>query len=408
VRRFRAAGRPHRFTLNGAGTLPERAVADAAACVTEAAKLFGGLPYRDYAFLVNYGTDAEGMGGLEHRDSCLLHVPARATLDAAKYRAFVGLVAHEHFHLWNVKRIRASALGPFDYERETYVDLLWFHEGFTSYYDDLLPTRAGVFKADEYLAILAETLSGFYATPGRRVQPLAEASFDAWIKFYKRNEETRSTTVSYYAHGALVALAWDLRLRAETRGRRSLDDVLRALWADARRGGTLDAPRWLAIAREATGVDLTPLYRRHVAGTVEPDFAEALATVGLRTEVARPEDAEKPWLGLATRVEGGRVVVDEALHGGPGLAAGLSAKDELVAVDGRRVGADLDLALRGAKPSDMIALDVFRNDRLVRLRARVGRNPAPALKIVPLPRVSAAARRRFTAWCGRPWPFTRG
>jgi predicted metalloprotease with PDZ domain len=404
VRRFRAAGKAHRFVLNGDGDLPERTVADVARGIEAAAKLFGGLPYREYAFFVNFGTDAEGMGGLEHADCSVLHVPGRATLDPVKYRAFLGLVAHEHFHLWNVKRIRDRRLGPFDYEQEVYTDLLWFHEGFTSYYDDLLPARAGVFSADEYLGLLSETLGGFYATPGRRVQSLAEASFDAWIKFYKKNEETRSTTVSYYAHGSLVALLADVRIRVASRGRRSLDDVLRVLARDAEQGGVLDAERWLALAREATGVDLSELYRDHVAGVREPDFTAALRALGLEAVPARPAELERPWLGAVTRVEAGRVIVEEALHGGPALRGGLQARDELVAVDGRRVGADLEAALRGVRLGRNVVLDVFRQDRLRRLTVRPTKNPAPPLKIVPRKGATAVERRRFSAWCGRQFP----
>ena len=404
VRRFKAAGRMHRFTLNGDGDLPERTVADAAAAIESAAKMFGGLPYREYAFLVNFGVDSEGMGGLEHRDCSLLHVPGRSTLDPVKYRAFVGLVSHEHFHLWNVKRIRDRKLGPFDYEAEVYTDLLWFHEGFTSYYDDLLPTRAGVFTTEDYLGILADTLSAFAATPGRRVQPLTEASFDAWIKFYKRNEESRSTTVSYYAHGAMIALVMDLHLRATTRGRRSLDDVMRELWRDAREGGVLDAERWLGLARDATGVDLRRIYDAHVAGTREPDFAASLRTVGLELAPKSEADRSKPFLGLVHRVEGGRLVVEECLHGGPAFKAGLQPRDELVAVDGRRIGTDLEAALRGTAAGRSVVFDVFRADRLRRIAVRTTKNPAPPLKLVPRKKTTAAERKRFTAWCGRPFP----
>ncbi len=404
VRRFKAAGRMHRFTLNGDGDLPERTVKDTAASIEAAARLFGGLPYREYAFLVNFGVDADGMGGLEHRDCSLLHVPGRATLDPVKYRAFVGLVSHEHFHLWNVKRIRDRKLGPFDYESEVYTDLLWFHEGFTSYYDDLLPTRAGVFSTDDYLGILADSLSAYAATPGRLQQPLTEASFDAWIKFYKRNEESRSTTVSYYAHGALIALLMDLHLRTVTRGKRSLDHVMKALWQDAKSGGVLDAERWLGLARAAAGVDLRRLYDAHVAGTREPDFADHLRTVGLELRPRSEAELTKPFLGLVNRVEGGRLVVEEALHGGPAFKAGLQPRDELVAVDGRRIGTDLDAALRGTSPGRRIDFDVFRADRLRRIALRTVKNPAPPLMLIPRKRTTAAERKRFTNWCGRPFP----
>jgi predicted metalloprotease with PDZ domain len=403
--RFRAARKIHRFVLNGVGEFPEKTIVDAARrSIEQASRLFGGLPYRDYSFFLNFGTDGEGQGGLEHRASSLLQAPARALLDPAKRRAFFGLVAHEHFHLWNVKRIRDRVLGPFDYERENYTELLWFHEGFTSYYDDLLPARGGVFTVPEYLDLLGETLSLYFQTPGRLRQPLVEASFDAWIKFYKRNEEARSVTVNYYAHGALMALAFDLLVRRDTRGRKSLDDVLRALWADARRGGAIDAARWLDLAREATGRDLRDPYSRWIAGVEAPPFAALLRTVGLRLEPKRAEDARTPWPGWVVRSEGGRAVVEEVLHGGPAYEAGVQPRDELIALDSRRIGADVDAALQGVPATAMIRLDVFRSDRLRRLRVRLRPNPNPAVRLVPRPRATPGERRRFKAWCGRAFP----
>jgi predicted metalloprotease with PDZ domain len=402
--RFVARRVPHRFTTIGAGALPYDVGEKTARIVEAAARLFGGLPYRDYAFLTAFGSDAEGMGGLEHRDCCLLQVPSRASLDPAKTRALYGLIAHEHFHAWNVKRIRDRALGPFDYEREVYTELLWLHEGFTSYYDDLLPTRAKVFDAEHYLSILGDAIAAYRGTPGRRVQSLAEASFDAWIKFYKKNEETRSTTVSYYSHGALFALTTDLEIRRETGGRKSLDDVMRALWRDAKKGGVLDAERFLDLANEATGLDLRPLHNRRVLGLEELPFDDLLADVGVRLVPKNPADLEKPRLGVAHKIDGGRVVVEEALHDGPAFDAGVQARDEIVAVGGVRVGADLDHAMRGLRPGDKIPVDVFRGDRLLRFDVKVGRAPSSPLLAEGSPSASAAARRRFRAWCGAVHP----
>jgi predicted metalloprotease with PDZ domain len=251
---FTAAGIPHEFVV--AGAWPdfdgERLLADTARiCEAQIAFWHAATgaerpPFERYVFLLNALED--GHGGLEHRASTALIAPRRdlprrePAAEKAEpsdgYVNLLGLISHEYFHTWNVKRLRPREFARYDYARENYTGLLWFFEGFTSYYDDLFLLRSGLIDESRYLKLVSRTLSNVAATPGRLVQSVAKASFDAWVKYYRNDENTPNATISYYAKGALVALAFDLTLRAGGSG--SLDDVLRRL--DAQRRRPVDKP----------------------------------------------------------------------------------------------------------------------------------------------------------------------
>lgn len=292
---FHVLGVPHWLALTGHHRADEvRLKADLSRiCATQAA-LFGELPLDRYLFLAQ--VTADGYGGLEHRFSTSLlcareELPAQGMGQATPgYQRFLGLCSHEYFHLWHVKRIRPRAFMEQGLEREVHTRLLWVFEGITSYYDDLALVRGGCIDEAAYLGLLAEAITRVLRTPGRLVQTLAESSFDAWTKFYQPDENSPNTLVSYYAKGALVALALDLTIRRDTAGECSLDDVMRALWE--RHGRTrvgLEERGFEALAMAVTGLDLGDFFHQALDTTDDLDLAPLLAElgIGLRLRAAR-------------------------------------------------------------------------------------------------------------------------
>ncbi|HSN34399.1 MAG TPA: peptidase M61, partial [Ideonella sp.] len=298
--RFEAAGVPHELVV--AGALPSfdgaRLLADAKTLCEAQIAFWGGAPFERYVFMLN-AVD-EGHGGLEHRASTALiaarrDLPRRGQGAAASdgLVTLLGLVSHEYFHAWNVKRLKPAEFATLDYTRENYTKLLWFFEGFTSYYDDLLLRRAGLIDDARYLRLLAKAVNGVLGTPGRRVQSVAEASFDAWVKYYRGDENTPNATVSYYTKGSLVAACLDLRLRSAARS--SLDAVMRELWAASGGGPIAEADVLAAVERSGSRAIADDL-RHWVHGTDELPLAALLERAGVAWRAEMPTPAQR--LGL--------------------------------------------------------------------------------------------------------------
>ena len=312
------------------------------------AKMFRGLPYDFYVF---FNIIQESGGGLEHKNSTWLGASRWAWANhqepsdapGAPRRpsrpGWLGLVSHEYFHLWNVKRFRPVELGPFDYERENYTRSLWVAEGITSYYDELMLARVGLIKPDAYLRALSREIRAVQLSPARLVQPLEEASFDSWIKLYRPHENLLNTNLSYYPRGAVVGFLLDMKLRKLTNGARSLDDVMRLGMErfSAEKGFTPQEFRQLAS--EVAGADLKQFFERALEQPVELDYAEALEWLGLRWKADPVKTGEKPPMdtGLATRTEGGRLVVATVRRGSAAWQAGVNVNDEILAVNEYRV-----------------------------------------------------------------------
>ncbi|RXV72699.1 M61 family peptidase [Burkholderia stabilis] len=360
-------------------------------------------PMDRYVFMTLAVSD--GYGGLEHRASTALicnrtDLPVKGRPETTEgYRTYLGLCSHEYFHTWNVKRIKPAAFVPYDLTRENYTSLLWLFEGFTSYYDDLMLVRSGLMSQDEYFAALGRTVGGVLRGTGRLKQSVAESSFDAWIKYYRQDENATNAIVSYYTKGSLVALAFDLAIRAQTRNRKSLDDVMRLLWQrygrDFYRGkqAGVEENEVEALIEEATGVALGRLFADAVHGTRDLPLAELLAPFGvtLAPDVAIGA-AAKPTIGA--RLRGGADCTFAAVYeGGAAHRAGLSAGDTLIAVDGLRVtGTNLDALLARYRPGDKVEIHAFRRDELraaklkldgpevTRYRLTAAAKPAASLK----------------------------
>ncbi|MEY4564135.1 MAG: hypothetical protein RLZZ618_3412 [Pseudomonadota bacterium] len=372
---FKAGGVVHEFVV--AGALPdfdgERLLADTQRICATAIAFWHGKkkpPFKRYVFLLNAAEDA--YGGLEHRASTALiaarrDLPQRGKADLTDgYVTLLGLISHEYFHTWNVKRLRPADFAPYDYTRENYTELLWFFEGFTSYYDDLLLLRSGLIDPPRYLRLVAKTVSGVLGMPGRKVQSVAQASFDAWVKYYRGDENTPNATISYYTKGSLVALALDLTLRREGRG--SLDDVMRGLWARSA-GGPITEADILAVLAEVGGRSYAAEFQAWVHGTGDLPLRDLLAAVAVSWTSQAPTLAQRCGLRVSESALTG-VKVTAVLRGGAAEKAGLSAGDELLAVEGWRLRR-LDDSLRLLPAKGAASLLVSRDQRVFTLGLQV-------------------------------------
>jgi predicted metalloprotease with PDZ domain len=328
-----------------------------------------------YVFMTMVTGDA--YGGLEHRASTALmasrkDLPTQGHEKAPDgYQTFLGLVSHEYFHTWNVKRIKPAAFAPYKLSVENHTRLLWIFEGFTSYYDDLFLLRSGVIDRKTYLRTLGKQIASVWNTPGRHKQSVAESSFDAWTRYYKQDENAANAIISYYTKGSLVALALDLAIRQQTNQRHSLDDVMRLLWERFGRDFYQGKPVGLSekgfpqLVKEATGVELSQEIQEWAYGREDIPLKKLLMTQGVRLEWKTAN--ARPSMDIRTRKQGDNLVITTVIEHGAGHLAGLSAQDVLVAIDDVRVdsGANsLDTLLARYNPGDRIVTHVFRRDEL--------------------------------------------
>ncbi|MHC5210181.1 MAG: M61 family metallopeptidase [Planctomycetota bacterium] len=413
---FDHEGVPHRIVIAGEGRLDETQLqTDVAKIVSEVSGIFGTIPFDDYTFIVTL-VDSGG-GGLEHKNSSV-NMFSRWSLHGAKHhRRLLGLLAHEYFHAWNVKRFRPAALGPFDYDRENYTTDLWVAEGLTSYYDDLSVLRAGFHeKVEEYLSDRTAALKELAHQPGARRMSLARASMDAWIKHYRPDENSKNSTVSYYSKGALVGMALDLRIRRHTGGEAALADVLRLGWERyASRGEGYPDGAIETLAAEVAGTDLTRFFDDYVTGTAPLDLAEDLAFVGLQLEV-RPARSDRalarddeefllePTLGITTRGESGLCKVTAVVEGGPADEAGVNPDDLLLAVDSMRVTHGTLQDRLDRTRGEPVELTLFRGQALRRLSVRPALERLEDWKLVPVDDPTEAQAKAFHDWTGHDLP----
>ena len=416
--RFEAHGVPHEYVV--AGALPDfdgarlladaKRICEAQIAFWHAATPHGGgakslppPPFGRYVFLHNLVE--EGHGGLEHRASTALISPRREMPALGRpetsegYVNLLGLISHEYFHTWNVKRLRPAEFARYDYTRENYTELLWFFEGFTSYYDDLFLVRTGLIDMPRYLRLVGRTVSGVLSMPGRKVQSVAQSSFDAWVKYYRADENTPNATISYYTKGSLVALALDLTLRAEGRG--TLDDVMRALWA-ASAGGPIDEAQIAAALQQVGARSYAEELAAWVHGVDDLPLQALLERAGVDWRFEPASLAQRLGLRVSESALTG-IKVSHVLRGGAAEQAGLAPGDELIAVDGWRVRR-LDDALRVLDVGAAAPWLVARDQRVLTLSLVLPAEAAPtepgpgaiALTAAAAPAEAVAARRK--AW----------
>lgn len=394
------SGKKHMLSSLGGGDAFDyaRALKDTARIIAEHHALWGEVPYQQYVFL-NLLT--EGRGGLEHKDASVLMASPHATRSRTDYVDWLGLVSHEFFHVWNIKRLRPVALGPFDYDNEVPTPSLWIAEGLTAYYDDLQVHRARLATRAEYLARLSRAIESIQQSPGRHVQTLAQASYDAWIKFYRRDENTDNTCVSYYLKGSIVGFLLDARLREATDGKASLDTLMRLAYSRFSGGSGYSEAQFRLCASEVAQTDLTDFFACTVDSCEELDFAQALAWYGLQfgpNPKAASSDAAA-WIGIATRQEGGRVFVSQVTRDTPAYAAGLNVDDELLFWDGFRINAPKWAErLRQSPPGRATALVIARRERQMTLRVIPQPTPQPKWYLQAAPEATAAQKTHLETW----------
>jgi predicted metalloprotease with PDZ domain len=383
VTRFEVNGVPHTVALDTFGTYDRaKLTADIKRIVETAVAVMGEIPYRHYTFIVM----SPGVGGLEHKNSTVLICDASSLDDPQGYEKWLGFVAHEFFHLYNVKRIRPLALGPFDYDRENYTDMLWVSEGLTVYYEDQILRRAGLISPQEYLERVRRCIARYENVPGHLVQSATEASFDTWIQFFARAENSADSTISYYDKGAGLGVLLDLSIRNATQNRKSLTDVMRTLYQtyykEQRRGLT---DREFREACELTaGAPLDEIFE--YASTVkEIDYPKYLAYAGLDIDV-RPRELPGAWFGAETCDLEGKLVVTRVEGGSPASHAGLSARDEIIALDGTRVASSaMRRFLDAKKPGQTVRVLLSRRTGVREIEVALGTKIERSFKITPKP-----------------------
>jgi predicted metalloprotease with PDZ domain len=399
-REFTVAGKRHVTVFEGDTEFfdVDRATTDTQKIVEAGGRVMGGRFDYPHYYALNMIVDTGG--GLEHKNSFLIMAGRFTTRTRRSYLGYLSLVAHEHFHVWNIKRLRPIELGPFDYEHENYTKALWIAEGFTDYYAGLLVKRPGLSTRDEFFEELSSHIEAVQSTPGRLVTSADMSSFDTWIKQYRPDENTANTTINYYPKGAVIAFLLDARIRKATAGAKSLDDAMRLAYErySGPKGYTME--QFYQAMSDAAGVNLRGWFANTAESTEELDYTEALDWFGLRF---RQVDAhnQRAWLGASTRNDAGRLVVSQVRRETPVHAAGLNVDDEILAIDDVRVRADgLAGRLDQYRPGDQVSVLVARRDRLLRLDVTLGADPGRAWRLEPAPHATDEQKKRLSAWIG--------
>jgi len=420
---FNVKGVPHRIVIDGEGNYePERMRRDVQKIVETEVEIMGGeIPYRDYTFILHLRSNTGG--GLEHLNSTALGYPRfgfkmergeRLTSAAPNanqqperdYRGFLSLVAHEFFHLWNVKRIRPDTLGPFDYTKENYTKVLWVAEGITDYYADLTLRRANLITEAEFLESTAKAFRNLQNTPGRLVQTVEESSYDSWVKYYRQDENSVNSQISYYDKGAILGLLLDLEIRKRSNGAKSLDHVMRYLLTEYfKKDRNYDSGDFQKTCELMAGSSLEEFFTKYVRSREELDYNAALSAAGLQLETNAMVEGGKPVdkviFGADTVWEDNRLIVRRVYAGSPAYDQGLNTGDQIVALNNMRVTKEFfDARMSEKKPGDLINLTIFRFDDLSTLLIKLGERKEGMYRIVPLANQTEAQKQVYKAWLG--------
>ena len=390
---FTVEGKPHRMIFSGDGNYDmQKTAADVAKIVEQAYKIFGEFGYTDYTFIVNL----RGGGGLEHLNSTALQYDRFGFKPESRYKNFLGLVAHEYFHNYNVKRIRPDALGPFDYENENYTKLLWVAEGGTEYYSNILLRRAGLISAKEYFESKADSIGALLTQPGRFETSVEEASFDAWIKYYRQDENAVNNQISYYDKGEIVNMLLDLTIRSDSAGKKSLDDVMRYLYNEYFKKGRNYTPEDFQKAAELmAGRSLDDFFTNYVRGEVDPDYNAIFSSIGVRLN-AEDVNRGKAYIGADLTEESGRLNVRFVRSDTPAYEQGINTGDQIVAIDGYRATlARVQQYVGERKPGDKVRLTIFRTDRLRDIDFTLGENNRKDYSIIPVEKPTEQQQRLY-------------
>lgn len=401
---FEASGVKHEVAMYGGGNYNKDILKrDMAKIVEEETAVFGVNPNKRYAFIVhNFNS---GGGGLEHLNSTVLGANRNGYNTEQGLHRFLSLVSHEYFHLWNAKRLRPIALGPFNYDEENYTRNLWIAEGFTAYYQDIFTKRAGLISPEKYLTALSTSISSVENQPGNRIQPVSEASFDAWIKLYRPNENSANSTVSYYSKGALVALAIDLEIINSSQGIKGLDEVMKAMYDEyytKQHRGYTDA-EFKAMLEKIAGHSFDDIYADYINGIKTIDYEKYLGYAGLFLQ-DESEGTNIPYLGLTSTLKDGKIIITNVSRSSAAWTGGLNVNDEILAIDDNRINnvpdprLEIDKFISGKRVGDKINVLVNRDGLLKNIDITLVRNPSYKYRIVsadkPTP-AQLAVRKRW-------------
>lgn len=361
---FEVLDKPHKIAMIGAKVYDEKVLVEDIKKVIEAtAKLVGEVPYEHYDFITHLTSSSTG--GIEHKNSCILHFNRWDFQDPDKYKkSWLSLVSHEYFHLWNVKRIKPKELSDFDYNNENYTKLLWFSEGFTSYFDDLILKRAGIYSNLEYLSVLTDLINRLLQVQGRFYQTVEESSFDSWIKFYRRHENSNNQHISYYVKGAQLGLILDLEIRKNTNHKKSLDDLLKMLWEDYKKDNSIGFTKETIISyTNQLGGDLTDIFYEFLETTNEIDYNKYLNYAGLRLKIS---DSNKPTLDMDIKEDKGLFICTFIKDKGTAYQAGIMPNDEIIAIDGYRLTpSNINRRFKNMYIGQKLNLLISRDERLI-------------------------------------------
>jgi predicted metalloprotease with PDZ domain len=390
---FTAANVEHTVAVYGVGNYQVSELQrDMAKIVESATAVFGENPNKKYTFIIH--NVVNGQGGLEHSNSCTLSVN-RWTYEGTEYMDFLSLVAHEYFHLWNVKRIRPLELGPFDYDQENYTSLLWVMEGFTSYYDKLLMLRAGFYTPEKFISKLQGSINYVEGTIGSRVQPLAHASFDAWIKAYRTNENSNNTQMSYYSRGATMAALFDAMIIEKYNGEKCLDDFLKKLYEHyykkLNRG--FSEEEFKLELESFLGTELDLFFTNYIDGVMVPEYKEILSKIGIKVNVS---STEKPSFGAVYADVTGKLIVQTIKSNSSAENAGLSVNDEIIAFESFRVNkASFDAFVSGLSAGDQFYLMISRDELIQILSVEMQNTSSSSYTLEIDSNVDALKKRNF-------------
>ncbi|WP_225986415.1 M61 family metallopeptidase [Rufibacter sp. LB8] len=395
---FESNGVKHDVAMYGDGNYdPTRLVADMKRITDESAKIFGDMPINYYLFIVHNLNN--GGGGLEHLNSTTLQTTRTSYGTRRGYQGFLSLVAHEYFHLWNVKRLRPIALGPFDYDKENYTNMLWVSEGFTSYYDDLLVRRAGLMTEREYLDIVGANITSVENAPGNKVVSAAESSFNAWIKQYRPDENSYNTHMSYYSKGALLAMLLDMEIMKASNGTKTLDDAMRHLYElhYKKQGRGYTDKEFQAGMEKFAGKSLNDFFQKYAYGKETPDYAAYLAAAGVNL-VDQNKTQNIPLLGAAISTASGKPMVTTVTRDGSAWQAGLNVHDEIIAVNGYRVTDDLNRSVPSYAVGDVLETIVSRGGQLLGISIKLLKDQTLKYRAEAAPNATEQQKKIYAKW----------
>ena len=398
---FQVEGKKHVLSIFGQGNYDaDTLIRDISKIVKANKEFWGDLPYERYVFMLHLSSRG---GGTEHINSTIMQTSPNSFKNPNSYRGFLGLVSHEYFHTWNVKRLRPKGILPYDYMRENYLNELWVAEGTTSYYGELLLARAGFIPVSGMLDGLASGVLSDRQRPGNKVQSVTESSFDAWIKLWKNNQQSYNSETDYYGKGSDVSLVLDLEIRQRSKNKYSLDDVMRTLYRRfplSGKGYTVDDVR--TIAEDLAGGSLQSLFDNYVFGTTAIDWESTLRSAGL--ELQAKDSERKTWLGLQSSDQNGRARASGVIAGSPAYDAGLDLGDEILAINGRRVrSSDLQERIAEFKPGEKVKISLFREDTLREFEIVLRLQDVPPYRVVKSSQPTPLQKSIFESWLNAKW-----